>query len=104
VFVPHASVRREGFESWLFRAVERDRGLVAERVPVELGVVNGAKIEIREGLEAGARVVAEGATTLTDGAPISPSGGNGESDGSQGPPNGSQAATAAADDTADDGA
>lgn len=104
VFVPHASVRREGFESWLFRAVERDRGLVAERVPVELGVVNGASIEIREGLEAGARVVAEGATTLTDGAPIVPSGGNGEGDGSQSTRDGSKAAKATADNKADDGA
>jgi membrane fusion protein (multidrug efflux system) len=104
VFVPHASLRREGFESWVFRAVERNGAMIAERVPVTPGVVDGARIEIREGLEAGAQVVAEGASTLTDGAPIRPSGGETGGEGSRRPPDGAQPATAAAGDEGGDGA
>ena len=100
VFVPHAGLRREGFESWVFRAVEQDGAMIAKRVLVTPGVVDGARIEIIEGLEAGARVVAKGASTLSDGAPIRPSGG----EGSRPPLNDDDAATVAAGGEGGDGA
>ncbi|PJK31374.1 efflux RND transporter periplasmic adaptor subunit [Minwuia thermotolerans] len=74
VFVPHKAVERRGFESFVFRAEETDAGLKARRTLVKTGVLTGRRIEIREGLDEGDRVVAEGLQKIEDGAAIRPAG------------------------------
>jgi membrane fusion protein (multidrug efflux system) len=68
VFAPQRAVARDGFESWVFRVVDGPEGPVARRTPVETGVFSGEEIEIRGGLEAGARVVSRGLQKVSDGA------------------------------------
>jgi len=82
VFAPQAAIRREGFQAWVYRVEERGGGLVARRAPVTLGAVRPAAVEIREGLEAGARIVGDGAQRLTDGDRIRPAEGGGRDGGS----------------------
>jgi membrane fusion protein (multidrug efflux system) len=78
LFVPQTAVLREGFEAAVFRAERDGEGWVARRAAVELGPVSGARIEVREGLAAGDRVVARGAQKLRDGAAVAPEAGGGE--------------------------
>lgn len=72
VFAPHAALVRQGFDAWLFRVEDGDSGLVARRAPVETGVFAGPDIEIRDGVAAGARIVASGVQKIADGDPVVP--------------------------------
>ena len=67
VFAPHAAVVRQGFDAWVYRLEPGEDGLRARRTMVETGVFAGEEIEIREGLEAGRRIVARGVQKVSDG-------------------------------------
>ncbi len=64
--VPVAAVVREGDET----AVLVAQGGKARRVTVQLGIVDGAVVEVRSGLEPGAAVIVDGQAGLPDGATI----------------------------------
>jgi hypothetical protein len=51
-------------------AVERVEGGLAQRRPVQVGVVDRGLVEIRSGLAAGDVVVVQGAYALPDGTPV----------------------------------
>ena len=66
VLVPTVAVVREGDETAVFVAA----GGKAERRPVELGLNDGAHVEIVSGLKAGEAVIVDGQAGLPDGAAI----------------------------------
>ncbi|MFO7854556.1 MAG: efflux RND transporter periplasmic adaptor subunit [Paracoccaceae bacterium] len=72
VFVPQSAVTREGFDSWAWRAEEGEDDLVARRTPLELGVLDGDRYEVRSGLSEGDRVIVSGLQKVSDGARIRP--------------------------------
>lgn len=79
--VPELAIVGEGERSFVF-VVENG---VAKRVPVETGVRDGQKIEIRSGLRPGQQVVTEGVVKISDGQKVKlagrgapPAGGGGQ--------------------------
>ncbi len=70
VAVPEAAVQYEGPSAFVFRIVERDGGMVAQRVEIETGVVEGGFVEVRSGLRSGERLVASGLNRIQANAPI----------------------------------
>ena len=88
VFVPQSAVTREGFDAWAWRAEEGGDGLVARRTPLELGVLDGDRFEVRSGLSEADRVIVSGLQKVSDGVPIRPlgdgSGGDGAVSGGDG--------------------
>lgn len=70
VSVPEAAVQYEGPSAFVFRIVERDGGMIAQRVEVETGVVEAGFVEIRSGLRSGERLVASGLNRIQANAPI----------------------------------
>ena len=58
-----AVVRRDGY-AYVFTLKGKDR---VERRRVELGRIDGERIEVRSGLQAGERVVSRGGAFLSDG-------------------------------------
>lgn len=64
--VPELAIVGEGERSFVF-VVENG---VAKRVPVETGVRDGQKIEIRSGLRPGQQVVTEGVVKISDGQKV----------------------------------
>lgn len=64
--VPELAIVGEGERSFVFVV---DKG-VAKRVPVETGVRDGQKIEIRSGLRPGQQVVTEGVVKISDGQKV----------------------------------
>ena len=79
--VPELAIVGEGERNFVF-VVENG---VAKRVPVETGVRDGQKIEIRGGLRPGQRVVTEGVVKISDGQKVKlagrgapPAGGGGQ--------------------------
>ena len=63
ILIPRAAVIYEGDQPYVFTAA----GASAHRVNLVLGADQGDRVEIVRGLEAGARVVVEGAAALEDG-------------------------------------
>jgi multidrug efflux pump subunit AcrA (membrane-fusion protein) len=66
LLAPKSAVRTDGGQSVVF--VVRDER--AERRAVTVGAADGDQVEIVSGLNAGERIVVDGATTLTDGARV----------------------------------
>lgn len=66
VLVPGAAIVREGEETAVFVA----NGEKAERRPVKLGISDGTRVEIVEGVKAGEMVIVDGQAGLPDGAAI----------------------------------
>lgn len=73
--VPVVAVQRINGQYFVFVAEEGggQKGLVARQRPVSLGVIVGNAYVVRDGVQAGQRVVTEGAQKLIDGAPIAAS-------------------------------
>ena len=67
VLVPLTAVVREGEETAVF-VVSQNK---AQRRHVVLGIVNGSRAEIREGVKPGEQVIVRGQTGLPDGAAVS---------------------------------
>ena len=85
VFAPHEAVVRQGFDAWVYRLEDGEEGLRVRRAMVETGVFKGEEIEIREGVEAGQRIVARGVQKVSDGMTVRPEGGDGEGGAPSGP-------------------
>jgi RND family efflux transporter MFP subunit len=67
VIAPAAAVVQEGPETFVYTVDAQSK---AHRVPVTLGIRNGAEIEVLSGVEPGARVIVEGQNGLPDGAEV----------------------------------
>jgi RND family efflux transporter MFP subunit len=67
VLVPAAAIVQEGPAAFVY-VVTADNH--AQRRAVELGVADGARVEVRRGITAGERVVVQGQTGLPDGAAV----------------------------------
>ncbi len=70
--VPATAVMRLNGQPFVFVAEERSGALVARQRRVQLGELVGNDYVVRQGVEAGERIVASGIQKLRDGAPITP--------------------------------
>jgi|TARA_R100000935_G_scaffold13250_1_gene26580 membrane fusion protein (multidrug efflux system) len=68
--VPEASVSVQGSSSFVFLIAEGEKGPRAEQRPVVAGMRQNGFVEIRDGLEAGDRIVANGVNKVTGGQPV----------------------------------
>lgn len=69
--VPESAVQYEGDQAFVFVITPRDQGAVARKVLVTPGESAGGFVEIREGVKAGDKVVADGLNRLQDGQQVS---------------------------------
>jgi membrane fusion protein (multidrug efflux system) len=69
--VPESAVQYEGDTAFVFSILTREGKTTVRKVQVTPGVSEGGFVEIREGLKANEKVVADGLNRLTDGAPVS---------------------------------
>ncbi len=82
VIIPRTAVQRSPYGDTVYRLVEKEGETRAEGVIVELGDIVGAdEIVVRAGLEAGARVAADGVFKLRNGALVNPIAAGDASDG-----------------------
>ncbi|MEM1241767.1 MAG: efflux RND transporter periplasmic adaptor subunit [Cyanobacteria bacterium P01_H01_bin.26] len=73
VMVPTTAISRVGGQSFVFVAEssdEADSGYVAMQRPIQIGVIEGNRYQITQGLAAGDTIVTSGTLRLSDGAPI----------------------------------
>lgn len=74
--VPESAVQFTGDRPFVFVIAQRDKGFIAEQRGVLTGAIEGGFVEIREGLKAGERVVADGLNRIQPGQPIMIGGGS----------------------------
>ncbi len=80
--VPESAIQYEGDQAFVFVITQRDKGAVARKVLVAPGVSEGGFTELREGVKAGEKVVADGLNRLQDGQQVRlPGQGGGEGKG-----------------------
>jgi RND family efflux transporter MFP subunit len=72
VVVPQTAVVYRGDQRFVYVPQQQEGQLVAKRQPIELGLEQGTKVEVIEGLNPDDRIVVSGLQTLGDGAPIRP--------------------------------
>lgn len=68
--VPESAVQYEGDQAFVFVITAREKGRVARKVLVTPGVNEGGFVELREGVKAGDKVVADGLNRLQDGQQV----------------------------------
>jgi len=68
--VPEASVSIQGSSSFVFLIADGENGPRAEQRPVVAGMRQNGFVEIRDGLEAGDRIVANGVNKVSGGQPV----------------------------------
>lgn len=68
--VPESAVQYEGDQAFVFVITAREKGTVARKVLVTPGVNEGGFVELREGVKAGDKVVADGLNRLQDGQQV----------------------------------
>lgn len=68
--VPESAVQYEGDQAFVFVITAREKGAVARKVLVSPGVSENGFVELREGVKAGDRVVADGLNRLQDGQQV----------------------------------
>jgi len=68
--VPESAVQYEGDQAFVFLIASREGGAVARKTAVTPGASEGGFVEIREGVKAGDRIVADGLNRLQDGQPV----------------------------------
>ena len=78
VVVPTTAIIFQGERRFVFVAEGSGENVTAKRQAVELGISQGDRTEIVEGLNPGDRIVVSGLQKLADGLPIMPVGGEGE--------------------------
>lgn len=87
--VPEAAVQFEGDQAYVFVITARGEGQAARKQAIDTGVTQDGFVEIRGGLKAGDRVVADGLNRIQDGQPLRIGGGR---PGGAAPPPGAQRA------------
>jgi len=70
--VPEAAVQFEGDQAYVFVIATRGEGLAARKQAVDTGVSQDGFVEVRGGLKAGDRIVADGLNRIQDGQPVRP--------------------------------
>jgi membrane fusion protein (multidrug efflux system) len=65
--VPEEALVPQGGKQYVYKAVERQGGLVAQRVEARLGLRQPGKVELLDGVQPGDRVVTAGHARLTRG-------------------------------------
>ncbi|WP_184718915.1 efflux RND transporter periplasmic adaptor subunit [Caulobacter sp.] len=70
VATPETAVQFEGSQASVFRIIEGPKGLVARRADVDTGATENGFVEIRAGLRAGEKIVADGLNRIQDGAAV----------------------------------
>lgn len=70
VAVPEAAVQFEGTQASVFLIAKGPKGQIARRTNVETGLDQGGYVEIRSGLKAGDKIIADGLNRVQDGAPV----------------------------------
>jgi len=70
--VPGSAIVRFQDDTFVFILVEGERGMRAVRRDVTLGLRSNGVIEVREGLEPGEQIIAEGVHRVRDGAVVQP--------------------------------
>lgn len=73
--VPEAAVQFQGDEAFVYRIAQGEDGATAQRVPVEIGAIEGGFVEVLSGLTPGDRLVASGLNRIQPGAPVRVGGG-----------------------------
>jgi membrane fusion protein, multidrug efflux system len=68
--IPESAVLHRGQAHFVMRVSEGDAGLTAERIQIRVGTRIPGWVEVRDGLEPGARVVTEGQENIRPGQPI----------------------------------
>ena len=68
--VPESAVQYEGDQAFVFVITARDKGNVARKALVTPGLNEGGFVELREGVKAGDKVVADGLNRLQDGQQV----------------------------------
>jgi membrane fusion protein (multidrug efflux system) len=68
--VPESAIQYEGDSAFVFTIVQREGKNVVHKVQIVPGVSEGGFVEIREGVKANDRLVADGLNRLQDGAPV----------------------------------
>lgn len=68
--VPEAAVQFEGNQASVYRIAKGPKGMIARRTDVDTGITQNGFVEIRGGLKAGDKIVADGLNRIQDGAPI----------------------------------
>lgn len=71
IVVPKTAIIFQGEQRFIYVAQEGET-LTAQRQAVELGLIQGDAVEVRQGLEPGEKIVISGIQGLSDGAPIMP--------------------------------
>ncbi|NES94191.1 MAG: efflux RND transporter periplasmic adaptor subunit [Desertifilum sp. SIO1I2] len=72
IAIPTTAVIYEGSDRYVFVADLSQDPPVARRQPVQIGLIKDDLVEIRQGLNAGDRVITSGRQRIGDGAPIAP--------------------------------
>ena len=71
VAVPEAAVQFESDQPYVFVIVDRGGGkLIAEQRPIVIGAREGGVIEVRDGLKAGEKIVADGVNRIQANRPV----------------------------------
>ncbi|MES1200215.1 MAG: efflux RND transporter periplasmic adaptor subunit [Pseudomonadota bacterium] len=70
VSVPEAAVQSLGDQSYVFAVQHQGERTIAQQIEVETGVNSGGFVEIRQGVNAGVQVVADGLDRITPNGPI----------------------------------
>lgn len=83
VAVPETAVQFESSQASVFRIVEGADRVVARRADVDTGATENGFVEIRSGLKAGEKIVADGLNRIQDGASVS-TGRQGQNKGGEG--------------------
>jgi membrane fusion protein (multidrug efflux system) len=73
--VPEAAVQFEGDQAYVFVIAARGEGQAARKQAIDTGVTQDGFVEVRGGLKAGDRVVADGLNRIQDGQPLRVGGG-----------------------------
>ena len=68
--VPEAAIQFEGTQASVFVIAKGPKGQMARRTNVETGLSQDGFVEIRSGVKAGDKIVADGLNRVQDGAPI----------------------------------
>lgn len=82
---PEAAIQFEGDQAYVFVIAPRGQGLAARKQAVDTGASQDGWVEIRGGLKAGDRIVADGLNRIQDGQPVRVGGGRPGAAGGQAP-------------------
>jgi membrane fusion protein (multidrug efflux system) len=84
VAIPESALSVQGDSAFVYVLTPRGEGTMAEQRPVVSGVRQDGFVEIRDGLQAGERIVADGLNKVQPGQPVHIAGQGGGKPGARG--------------------